>query len=427
MKTMIAAIAVAVGGLAMAAGPAAAQNEFGSIAAGNTAYGESIAYGFAFNYDKDDAKVAALNACRAAGGTDCVEVSWVRNGCGALAIDQYGIFGANGGMTPEAAAARAVRECEDHGGSGCAVVASTCVTMENADTWSGSKPILAKAEVPAEAVRTPDESLTREQRVQVQQGLAALGFDTGPADGLFGPKTRAAIWDWQEAKGLEATGYLTAEQGEALGAISREAGDQNEPAGDQTRGESAPEPSGQQNVVLHFPRCSDLEELAPDDSGCWKEIANRQDCVFFFPRLFSDHRKDQVTWSGSCQHNTAHGKGKLEYNWETSFVSDSGELVEGKMQGLWVLRYQGHTGEDKVEGTQEGHYVDGVRHGYWVGSVRWHSGGFLTFKGPYVDGLMHGRWETRNPFHTYIFHCHHADGFSPEFSSGCERVDVISH
>ena len=45
----------------------------------------------------------------------------------------------------------------------------------------------------AEEAAPQDAPMSREQRIQVQRGLAALGFDPGSADGLFGPKTRAAI------------------------------------------------------------------------------------------------------------------------------------------------------------------------------------------------------------------------------------------
>ena len=113
------------------------------------------------------------------------------------------------------------------------MVGSQCASPGGeADTWSGSEHILAvpdveiddrQAKVQAGAAKVQDESLTHEQRLQVQMGLAALGFDTGPVDGLFGPRTRAAIWDWQDAKGLDATGYLRMTEANALAAIGTEA------------------------------------------------------------------------------------------------------------------------------------------------------------------------------------------------------------
>ena len=50
----------------------------------------------------------------------------------------------------------------------------------------------------------------------IQDELAAKGFDPGPADGQFGPKTRKAIKAWQEAKGHAITGELTKGQAETL-------------------------------------------------------------------------------------------------------------------------------------------------------------------------------------------------------------------
>ena len=44
----------------------------------------------------------------------------------------------------------------------------------------------------------------------------ADGFDPGGADGLFGPRTRAAIRSWQSARGARSTGYLDGSQVEAL-------------------------------------------------------------------------------------------------------------------------------------------------------------------------------------------------------------------
>ena len=60
--------------------------------------------------------------------------------------------------------------------------------------------------------------LDRAARRQVQQGLAATGFSPGPADGVFGPGTRAAIRRWQASRGASATGYLDAAGARALGA-----------------------------------------------------------------------------------------------------------------------------------------------------------------------------------------------------------------
>ena len=70
----------------------------------------------------------------------------------------------------------------------------------------------------AEAGRRAREaaSLVREDRVLVQRGLASLGFDPGPADGAFGPKTEGAVRSWQVAKGYAGTGRLTRDQASAL-------------------------------------------------------------------------------------------------------------------------------------------------------------------------------------------------------------------
>ena len=50
--------------------------------------------------------------------------------------------------------------------------------------------------------------LDRPTRRLIQQGLRNEGFDPGPPDGLFGPRTRAAIRGWQEGRGEPGTGYL---------------------------------------------------------------------------------------------------------------------------------------------------------------------------------------------------------------------------
>ena len=65
--------------------------------------------------------------------------------------------------------------------------------------------------------------LSRAKRVLVQRGLASLDYDVGPADGLFGRRTRAAVSAYQKAKEFAETGYLNEEQAEALAALGEEA------------------------------------------------------------------------------------------------------------------------------------------------------------------------------------------------------------
>ena len=51
----------------------------------------------------------------------------------------------------------------------------------------------------------------------LQQALKDKGFDPGPADGKMGPRTRAAMRDFQKKEGLNATGRWDQETGNRLG------------------------------------------------------------------------------------------------------------------------------------------------------------------------------------------------------------------
>ncbi len=56
----------------------------------------------------------------------------------------------------------------------------------------------------------PDSNgLTQADRVFLQQRLTRLGYDPGSTDGVFGPKTAAAIAGFQASKGLKATGVAS--------------------------------------------------------------------------------------------------------------------------------------------------------------------------------------------------------------------------
>jgi membrane-bound lytic murein transglycosylase B len=51
--------------------------------------------------------------------------------------------------------------------------------------------------------------MSREQVLELQQLLAARGFDVGEPDGVAGPRTRQAIRAWQKTAGLPVDGYAS--------------------------------------------------------------------------------------------------------------------------------------------------------------------------------------------------------------------------
>ena len=99
--------------------------------------------------------------------------------------------------------------------------------------------------------------LSREDRVLVQRGLESAGGSVGPADGIFGPLTRAALRAWQEKRGLTSTGYLTRDQADALVALGRDAPPPPPP----------PEPDPVLKVGDVFRDCVDCPEMVVVPSG----------------------------------------------------------------------------------------------------------------------------------------------------------------
>ncbi len=67
--------------------------------------------------------------------------------------------------------------------------------------------------------------LDRSARREIQEQLNVLGYDTRGVDGIFGPGSRSAISNWQDANELEPTGFLNIEQVASLSemAAAREA------------------------------------------------------------------------------------------------------------------------------------------------------------------------------------------------------------
>ena len=116
-------------------------------------------------------------------------------------------------------------------------------TSEGTPVAVASSPAAAPASAPA--VPTPEEvesslGLGRGARRMVQAGLASLGYEPGPADGLFGVTTREAIRRYQGEKGFAQTGYLRAEESQALVALGEESSQALAQARERERREKAP-------------------------------------------------------------------------------------------------------------------------------------------------------------------------------------------
>ena len=188
-------LGLAVGASLSTAMPAAAQTPVGALAIDER---QGDQWGWAVDYETEAAaREAALRKC----GAGCsVVLTFAR--CGAYAADQDADSTAAGWAEAYASASAAqqaaLRECRSRGGgSGCIVRA-----------WGCNGPVVEDG-----------LNLERSARRQIQQGLAAGGFDPGGADGLFGPRTRAAIRRWQSSRGARSTGYLDGPSAEALRSV----------------------------------------------------------------------------------------------------------------------------------------------------------------------------------------------------------------
>ena len=135
-------------------------------------------------------------------------------------------------------------------------------------------------EVTAESVEAGLDLERRDRRL-IQLGLAAEGFDPGPADGLFGRGTRGAIGQWQASRGEVSTGYLDAESAKLLLAsgTKREADEQaRREAEERTRQEATAEAEREkQEAEAHARR--EEQERARHAAEAEKSIMSRDAAV----------------------------------------------------------------------------------------------------------------------------------------------------
>ena len=219
---------------------AAAQTPVGALAVDER---QGDHYGWAVDYETAAAAQAA--ALRECGGGCRVVLTFAR--CAAYAADQDADSTAVGwseSFTSSSSAQQAaLSECNSRGGTGCIV-----------RVWGCNGPVVEEG-----------LALDRAARQQIQRGLEAAGFDPGGADGLFGPRTRAAIRGWQTSRGSRATGYLDGASVSALrpSALGQPTFREREPAGADAA--AAPAVSGAQQPAA---ASAELEGLF------WESVMN---------------------------------------------------------------------------------------------------------------------------------------------------------
>ena len=73
-------------------------------------------------------------------------------------------------------------------------------------------------EMKAESKKMRKSMASGDEKVKAaQQALKDKGYDAGTVDGRMGPKTQAALRDFQKAQGMESTGDLDPKTTQALG------------------------------------------------------------------------------------------------------------------------------------------------------------------------------------------------------------------
>ena len=148
------------------------------------------------------------------------------------------------------------------------MILSGCCTTGDQGAVSTAPTVVAvvAAPEPADIVEPakPKQRQSREAMMvrSIQTSLARLGYETGFIDGIAGPKTRAAIRQYQENNGLAADGEPTERLAEDL-------------KGRLTRPRTSPLHVG---ADLAPPAQHPHEEAAEDDEG---EEGERQDRLAF--------------------------------------------------------------------------------------------------------------------------------------------------
>ncbi len=147
----------------------------------------------------------------------------------------------------------------------------------------------ADAEAAAQKLAETTEAalkFTPADRQRIQVALTSLGFDTLGNDGIFGPRSREMISNWQRARSQPATGYLTAAQqqsllGEAAPAVAKYDEEQKKAeAAARARAAANPAPTVTQAPATSTRSNNTYGVSCQDSSGRRIDFPNESSCPY---------------------------------------------------------------------------------------------------------------------------------------------------
>lgn len=111
------------------------------------------------------------------------------------------------------------------------------------------------------ALLTAAPAAAGERTERVQSILAGAGYQPGPVDGLYGPRSRNAVREFQRANGLPAHGWLDRATRERLAALGIVLGEVVPMETEDRRGEDAPGVDAREVRVTDPPGDEDREAV----------------------------------------------------------------------------------------------------------------------------------------------------------------------
>lgn len=92
--------------------------------------------------------------------------------------------------------------------AGTALVSASALAITPADKQSQNEQQSQQSSQTSTPTSQPQSAQSSEVVKQAQEKLSAMGHNAGPVDGIAGPKTKAAVKEFQQSKGLPVSGRL---------------------------------------------------------------------------------------------------------------------------------------------------------------------------------------------------------------------------